>query len=217
MNTLKEYISGLRTDYGISELDEKTVDKNPFVQFEMWMEDAIARQTDEPNAMVLATVTSGGKPSARIVLLRGFDENGFVFYTNYQSNKGQDLNVNPSACLHFFWHKVQRQVIIKGTAEKIDTKSSDLYFNSRPRESQLGAWASDQSKPVESRKEIERKFSMYEEKYKNADVMRPPHWGGYVVKPSEFEFWQGRENRLHDRIHFSKDEKDKWKIQRLNP
>lgn len=217
MNNLKEFISGIRNDYGISELDEKTVNKNPFVQFEKWMEDAIASQSEEPNALVLSTVSASGKPSSRVVLLRGFDEDGFVFYTNYQSKKGQDLSVNPHACLNFFWHKVQRQVIIKGSAEKIDVKASDLYFNSRPRESQIGAWASDQSKPVESRKEIEKKFSMFEERYKNTDVLRPPHWGGYIVMPAEFEFWQGRANRLHDRILFSKQGSGEWKIQRLNP
>lgn len=180
------------------------------------MQDAIDAKTGEPNAMTLATVDANGFPEARVVLLRGVDKNGFSFFTNYKSAKGRELFTG-KACLNFFWIELARQVRIVGTVKKVSAKESDDYFNSRPRESQISAWTSNQSEVIGSRDELENKYALLEKKFQNKKVPRPSYWGGYAVKPIAIEFWQGKQNRLHDRILYSKLKTGKWKIERLSP
>jgi pyridoxamine 5'-phosphate oxidase len=216
MSKIQDILNSLRREYSMLELDEKSVMKNPFKQFEFWMEQAIEAKLDDLNAMSLATADAKGKPDVRVVLLKSFDSNGFVFYTNYKSEKAKQIEKNKYAALNFFWVDLQRQVRINGTLKKTSAAESDEYFATRPRESQLGAWASTQSAVIKNRQVLDDRFLYYFEKYKGSDVPRPPQWGGYILKPSRIEFWQGRENRLHDRILFERNKED-WKISRLSP
>ena len=209
-------ISSIRKDYQLKSLSETDVHSDPIIQFSQWWEDALTSKIDEVNAMALSTVTPEGKPSARIVLLKGFDEHGFVFFTNYESEKGVHLSINPFASLVFFWKELERQVRIEGPCEKISAEESDLYFHSRPLGSRIGAWASPQSRVIEGRKDLEDNLKTLEGRFTTEDIPRPPHWGGFVVIPETIEFWQGRSSRLHDRIVYNKGEEG-WSIVRLAP
>lgn len=209
-------IADIRKEYKQRSLDESDVVKDPVQQFSKWWEEAINSGIDEVNAMTLATADATGKPSARIVLLKGMDENGFVFFTNYNSHKGEDIAANPFASLVFFWKELERQVRIEGTISKVSAEESDAYFNSRPAGSRIGAWASPQSKVIASRQVIEKKVQELEKDFDGKTIERPQHWGGYVVMPQVIEFWQGRPSRLHDRIRYTKVENG-WKIERLAP
>ena len=210
-------IADLRKDYTLQGLSVSDVNPNPFIQFKQWFDQALTAQLPEPNAMTVATVTPDGKPRARMVLLKGFDERGFVFYTNYNSHKGQELAQNPQASLVFWWAELERQVRICGRTEKASESESDEYFYSRPLNSRLGAWASNQSEVIESREVLEQRMQELQIKYQNQDVKRPPHWGGLRVIPTEIEFWQGRSNRLHDRLLYTRLDDGSWKIVRLSP
>lgn len=209
-------IADIRKEYKQRSLDESDVVKDPVQQFSKWWEEAINSGIDEVNAMTLATADATGKPSARIVLLKGVDENGFVFFTNYNSHKGENIAANPFASLVFFWKELERQVRIEGTISKVSAEESDAYFNSRPAGSRIGAWASPQSKVIASRQVIEKKVQELEKDFDGKIIERPQHWGGYVVTPQVIEFWQGRPSRLHDRIRYTKVENG-WKIERLAP
>lgn len=210
-------IRDLRQDYRSSFLLENEVDENPFQQFSKWFNDAIKAQVLEPNAMTLATASKEGIPSARIVLLKDFNEKGFTFYTNYNSCKAQQLDNNPLAALIFFWGDLERQVRIEGVVEKVNTSEAEDYFQSRPKGSQLGAWASPQSEIIPDRTFLEKNLNQLSEKYKDNDVPKPEHWGGYRVIPTSIEFWQGRSNRLHDRLLYKQNKDRSWKIVRLAP
>jgi len=210
-------IAQIRKEYMLESLDEKDIAQDPIEQFERWWDNAINSGIDEINAMTLATVNAKGAPSARIVLLKGYDRNGFIFYSNYLSNKAKDLDTNPLACLVFFWKELERQVRIEGVVEKISFEKSDEYFSGRPHGSQIGAWASSQSKVVPSRDALEKSMLDAEIKFAEKAVPRPDHWGGYIVKPLSIEFWQGRPNRLHDRIIYSLESEEGWRIERLAP
>jgi pyridoxamine 5'-phosphate oxidase len=209
-------IADIRKDYKLQTLLEADVATDPFVQFGKWWYEAINSAIDEVNAMTLATVDKNNIPSARIVLLKGYDKNGFVFFTNYQSHKGEQLLQNPNACLVFFWKELERQIRITGTVEKISGEESDAYFSSRPAGSRIGAWASPQSSVIANRTVIEEKSKELEKQFGNNTIPRPPHWGGYIVKPIQIEFWQGRASRLHDRIQYTLQE-GSWIIERLAP
>ncbi len=209
-------IADIRTDYKLRSLDEADVTTEPIEQFTRWWDEAVNSHIDEVNAMVLATANSAGIPSARVVLLKGYSEQGFVFFTNYDSQKGKELADNPHAALVFFWKELERQVRIEGIIEKTGAAESDTYFLSRPEGSRIGAWASPQSAVIANRQVIENKFLLYEEKFSKEPVSRPPYWGGYILKPSLIEFWQGRTSRLHDRIQYSLVD-NHWKIVRLAP
>ncbi|MCW3101723.1 MAG: Pyridoxamine 5-phosphate oxidase [Bacteroidetes bacterium] len=215
MDDIRNYINSLRHDFLKESLDEKDVHKNPVTQFSKWFREAVDAKVNEPNAMSLSTVSAEGKPSSRIVLLRNFDESGFVFYTNYTSRKGEEIMANPNAALLFFWPELERQVRIEGVLKKQTEADSDLYFNSRPRGSRLGAWTSTQSKVIANRTVLDEEYAKLDKKYRG-EVPRPPHWGGYVLAPRSIEFWQGRPSRLHDRILYTL-ENDDWKIERLAP
>lgn len=217
MEDLRLYINTLRHDFSKQTLDEKDVNSNPILQFEKWFKEAVDAKVNEPNAMTLSTATKEGKPSARILLLRNFNESGFVFYTNYTSRKGIEIENNPQAALLFFWPELERQVRIEGILEKQSQKDSDIYFNTRPRESKLGAWSSAQSSKIESRKVLDENYKNYSEKFPNENVPRPDFWGGYNLKPNTIEFWQGRPSRMHDRILYSKNKNGSWIIERLAP
>ena len=217
MNNLKSYIKLLRNEFTSSVLEEANVSKSPFIQFAKWLQNAVDAGVMEPNAVTLATSSKEGFVDARIVLLRDFSTKGFSFFTNYNSIKGREIRHNKKACLNFFWPELQRQVRIKGTIEKLSPRASDQYFNSRPRESQIAAWASHQSEKLINRNELENRFKEYEKKFSGRNIPRPPHWGGYSLKPIHVEFWQGRMSRLHDRIVYEKSRNNKWIIQRLNP
>jgi pyridoxamine 5'-phosphate oxidase len=207
----------MRRAYGLGELLEEQVDADPVVQFTRWLENAVAAGIAEPNAMVLATVNGDGRPSARTVLLKGLDERGFVFYTNQQSRKADELAVNPHCAVVFPWHAMERQVRIEGTASKLPADEVDAYFGSRPRGSQLGAWASQQSQPVESREELDLQYASYERQWpEGTEIATPYFWGGYRIRPEVFEFWQGRTGRLHDRLAYRRTG-DSWQLQRLQP
>jgi len=197
-------------------LKKSDVDPNPIKQFAKWYDEATAAGIAETDAMTLATATKNGKPSARIVLLKGFDDRGFVFFTNYESRKAKDLAENPRACLVAYWLPIKRQVRIEGTVEQISEDESEDYFQTRPLGSRIGAWASDQSEVVESREALEKRYAALSERY-GEDVPRPPHWGGYRIQPSLIEFWQGRDNRLHDRLRYRLQADGTWVIERLGP
>jgi pyridoxamine 5'-phosphate oxidase len=209
-------IADIRRDYMKATLSEDIVDQDPFRQFTEWWIEATRAEIDEVNAMTLSTVSEGGRPAARIVLLKGYDENGFVFFTNYESRKGLDLKLNPYASLLFFWKELERQVRIDGPCEKVPDAESDEYFYSRPEGSRIGAWASPQSQVISSRDVLDQNIIELENRFQGKTVPRPPHWGGYRVRPDQLEFWQGRPSRLHDRILYTR-EAAGWKIDRLAP
>jgi len=211
------HIADIRRDYSHKSLSEKDVHEDPIKQFAKWWDEATHSKIDEVNALTIATASADGLPSARVVLLKGFNEKGFVFFTNYESYKGKHLAENPKACLVFFWKELERQVRVTGLVEKISAKESDLYFNSRPEASRIGAWTSPQSRVIESRHWLDEKFNELVNKMEGTEIPRPPFWGGYLVKPVEIEFWQGRPSRLHDRILYSLEEGGTWKIERLAP
>ncbi|MES2332075.1 MAG: pyridoxamine 5'-phosphate oxidase [Bacteroidota bacterium] len=213
---MQRSISDIRTDYKLRSLDEADVAADPIAQFTSWWDEAVNSKIDEVNAMTLATVNSEGRPSARIVLLKGFDEKGFVFFTNYQSKKGKELEENPHAALVFFWKELERQVRIEGGIEKISEEDSDAYYHSRPIGSRIGAWASPQSEVIDGRDVLENNLKALEKKFETGAIPRPGHWGGYILRPSVIEFWQGRSSRLHDRIQYSLKESG-WVIERLAP
>ncbi|KAG4069292.1 hypothetical protein HA402_012145 [Bradysia odoriphaga] len=214
---LNQKIADLRKDYQLASLDESDVAAYPLPQFGKWWDEAIGSEIDEANAMTLATSTPDGRPSARIVLLKSFDEDGFLFFTNYESRKGQELAQNPHVTLLFFWRELQRQVRIEGTVSKAPVSVSNEYYNSRPQGSRIGAIASPQSKVIPGRSFLEEQVDQVAAKYQQEAPQRPDYWGGYVVKPQVVEFWQGRSSRLHDRILYTLAPDGSWKIERLAP
>jgi pyridoxamine 5'-phosphate oxidase len=233
-------IADLRREYNLSGLRRADADADPVVQFKLWFDQAAGerasgrlrrffigiyksfllltgKETVDINAMTLATADKEGRPSARIVLLKGVDQRGFIFFTNYDSRKGQELTDNPQAALVFFWADQERQVCVRGQVSKLPPEESDAYFQSRPRGSKLGAWASKQSQPVPDRAALEADWRQTEARYPGPEVPRPPHWGGYVLAPATIEFWQGRPNRLHDRLRYTRQPDGRWLIERLSP
>ncbi|MCC9135370.1 pyridoxamine 5'-phosphate oxidase [Pontibacter silvestris] len=215
---LKHNIADIRINYSKQALTEESVSSNALDQFQSWLEEAIQAQADEATAMVLSTVNDEGKPSARVVLLKGVSETGLLFYTNYSSRKGQELAQNPYAALTFFWPVLERQVRIEGVVVKVAPQLSDEYYHSRPKGSQIGAWASPQSQEIESRELLEERDKQFTEQFAALDeIPRPEHWGGYELQPERVEFWQGRPNRLHDRIVFELLDNSNWQIKRLAP
>lgn len=215
---MKLDIKDLREEYSSEPLDISDVDPDPFLQFRHWFKEALNSDLPEPNAMVLSTITEDGRPAARVVLLKEFNAEGFVFFTNYHSRKGRELAKNPQACLVFNWLELQRQVRVEGQAEMIPAEASTAYFQSRPRGSQIGAWASPQSRPLSSRKVLEDRLIELGEKYGDFEALpRPDHWGGYLVRPRLIEFWQGRPSRLHDRIEYRRQPDGSWQRLRLAP
>jgi pyridoxamine 5'-phosphate oxidase len=209
-------IADLRREYARARLDETDVSPDPFAEFARWFAEAQAAEAAEANAMVLATASPDGRPSARMVLLKGFDERGFVFFTDYRSRKGEELEANPYAALAFHWGELERQVRIEGTVTRTSPEESELYYRTRPLGSRLGAWVSHQSRTIASREVLEAKLREVEQRFDGRDLPLPPHWGGYRVRPECFEFWQGRESRLHDRIRYLR-EGEGWRIGRLSP
>lgn len=217
MSTFGGSLTDLRKDYSRDVLDEREVDPNPIRQFAIWFEQAREVMRHEPNAMTVATASANCEPSARMLLLKGFDERGFVFFTSYISPKAHDLDENPRAALLFYWPELERQVRISGQAERLPREESDAYFQSRPRGSQIAAIVSRQSQPVESRQALADAFAELEARYDGQPIPRPEHWGGYRVRPVWIEFWQGRPNRLHDRIRYTRQPDGTWRIERLMP
>lgn len=216
MDLSKQELQNLRQDYKAAQLADQDIDPNPFQQFGNWFNEAVKAQLYEPNVMTLATADRFGKPSARIVLLKEFNENGFVFYTNYNSKKGQDLVENPQASLVFFWAELERQVRIDGLVTKVDAATSDAYFHSRPIGSQIGATASPQSSVLSNRELLEEKVAELTKTFEGQEIPRPEHWGGYLIEPTHIEFWQGRPSRLHDRLSYDLID-GSWIINRLAP
>jgi pyridoxamine 5'-phosphate oxidase len=210
-------IADIRKDYRLQSLLEKDITNNPVDQFTKWWKDAEHAQIEELNAMTLATASADGVPSARIVLLKGFDKKGFVFFTNYNSYKGKQMEENPRACLVFFWKELERQVRITGIIEKTSNEENDAYFNSRPFGSRVGAASSPQSEIIESRDWLDEREKNLRAQYAQKEITRPSHWGGYRIKPVTFAFWQGRPNRMHDRIQYTLQEDAQWKVERLAP
>ena len=210
-------IASIRRNYSQKSLSEDSIEKSAIAQFDKWWQEAIASGIDEVNAMTLATASADGIPSARIVLLKGFSDKGFIFFTNYNSYKGKQLSENPKACLVFFWKELERQVRITGVVQKLSAAESDEYFYSRPLGSQIGAAVSPQSTIIDSREWLEEKYREIEEKSVSEKIERPSHWGGFMVMPVLIEFWQGRPSRLHDRIEYSLQENGEWKAERLAP
>jgi pyridoxamine 5'-phosphate oxidase len=208
-------IAQLRKNYTFGQLSETEVSPNPLTLFQVWFDQAIKAECPEPNSMTLATSDKAGNPSARIVLLKGADENGFSFFTNYESQKGKELAVRPQAALLFHWHELERQIRIQGVVERVSAAESDEYYHSRPSASRIGAWASPQSSAIPNRDFLEEAEKRFKEELGDAPP-RPAHWGGYRLRPTEMEFWQGRPSRLHDRIHYKLDGST-WKVSRLAP
>ena len=215
MENINDFLQHSRHQYDKGILTENNLNENPILQFEIWMKEAIEANVPEPNAMDLCTV-SDNSPSSRIVLLKGIEKDGITFFTNYESKKGTDMLNNPHVSVNFFWQIQARQVRIQGKVEKISPEDSDLYFKTRPRESQIGAWASAQSSIIKSRKELDDNIESLLDQYKNSEIPRPPHWGGYLLKPTKIEFWQGRPNRLHDRFQYELTNAG-WMVFRLAP
>jgi pyridoxamine 5'-phosphate oxidase len=207
----------LRKEHRRSSLTENDLAPDPFRQFASWFDEATEKGVPESNAMTLATATPDGRPSARVVLLRGADERGFTFFTNYESRKARELEANPFAAVVFFWHDLERQVRIEGQVERVSSEESDRYFHSRPKGARIGAWASPQSQVVASREILESRFLEFENLHPDQVVPRPPNWGGYRLVPHSFEFWQGRPNRLHDRLRYARSPGGAWIIERLAP
>lgn len=214
---MNKEIADIRIEYSKKSLNENEIDKNPINQFTVWWQEALASQFEEVNAMTLATVDGLNIPHARTVLLKAYNEKGFVFFTNYNSAKGSQLQHNAHACLLFFWKELERQVIITGITEKTTAEESIAYFNSRPEGSKIGAWASAQSVAVAGKAWLKETFDYYRERFKHGEIPRPPHWGGYRVKPYRIEFWQGRPSRMHDRLQYTLQDDGDWKIERLSP
>ena len=210
-------IADMRKEYMWGGLSEADVDADPMRQFETWFQQASATNLPEPNAMTLATATADGQPSARVVLLKAFDADGFTFFTNYDSRKGRDLSANPHAALLFFWPELQRQVRIEGTVERVSASESDAYFHNRPLGSRLGAWASRQSEVIPNREVLEQRVCELTQRYPDGETPRPPHWGGFRVRPRSIEFWQGRPDRLHDRLRYQRLQLAGWRLERLSP
>lgn len=210
-------LADLRTEYKKGSLDESEVNKDPFEQFDFWFKQAVKSQIPEVNAMAIATASKEGIPSVRMVLLKNYDEHGFVFFTNYESAKGKNISENPFASLLFFWEPLERQIRITGKVEKVSPLESLEYFRTRPVDSQLGAWTSHQSSILTARSVLEAAFKKMLEDFKNKQIPLPPHWGGYRIVPDTFEFWQGRASRLHDRIGYKKNPEGSWTIFRLSP
>jgi pyridoxamine 5'-phosphate oxidase len=217
IRTLIVTISDARKDYARSSLHEENLDPDPIRQFALWFDEATKSAVPEPNAMTLATCTVDGRPSARIVLLRGVDERGFAFFTNYESRKARELDSNPWAALVFFWHDLERQVRVEGRVERVSAEDSDVYFHSRPESSRIGAWASPQSQVIPSREALEERFGDLENRFADGAISRPTNWGGYRLVPDTVEFWQGRPSRLHDRLRFTRRQHGDWLIERLAP
>jgi len=210
-------IADMRKEYSHKNLTETEIQSDPIKQFNLWLQDTLEAKIVEPNAMTLATASADGIPSARTVLLKGFSEKGFIFFTNYNSFKGQQLAENPKACLVFFWKELERQVRITGIVKPTSEQENDAYFFSRPHESQVGAIASPQSQVIESRRWLDDRYNKLNEETEGKELKRPPHWGGYLVTPIIVEFWQGRPGRLHDRIQYTLQDDGNWKIERLAP
>ena len=210
-------LAAIRKVYQLQSLLESEVDNNPIKQFETWWQQAIESKIEEPNAMTLATSTKSARPSARTVLLKGIHESGFVFFTNYKSRKGKEIEENPFVSLLFFWKEMERQVRIEGVIKKVSAEESDQYFSSRPRESRIGAWCSPQSSVIENREYLQKNKKKYNSLFESEEIPRPEFWGGYIVVPERMEFWQGRPGRLHDRLLYSLNKNNLWKIERLAP
>jgi len=210
-------LAHIRKDYILHSLNIEDVAEDAIQQFDHWWQDAIKSEILEVNAMTLATASADGLPSARIVLLKGYNATGFQFFTNYESFKGKQLLENPRACLVFFWKELERQIRITGLVEKLTEKESSEYFRARPEGSRIGAWASPQSEIIESSEWLVQQVGQYEKKFSDSEIPRPPHWGGFMVRPVTIEFWQGRPNRLHDRLQYTLQESGNWKIERLAP
>ncbi len=216
IDEITEELRVMRRVHDETGLRRDQLEDDPFQQFGIWMQDAIDAGLELPNAMTVATADAAGRPSARVTLLKGFDEHGFVFYTNFESRKGQDLAANPYAALVFYWHDLGRQVRIEGPVERVPEEEAVDYFESRPLGSRIGAWASPQSRPIADRSELESLAHDAEARFNGSEVPKPPHWGGYLVVPERIEFWKGRPNRLHDRFVFERDG-DGWKVGRIAP
>ncbi len=216
-NPVSISLADLRAEYTQAGLEQRDLDRNPLLQFQKWFEQALKAEIREPNAMVLATVSAGGEPSIRIVLLKGVDERGFTFFTNYRSRKAIELQANPHGALNFPWIDLERQVNVIGNVTKVPAQESEAYFKSRPRGNRLGAWASRQSEVIVDRSVLEKRMQEVEAKYAGGDIPLPSDWGGYRLKPLEIEFWQGRPNRLHDRFRYLLQADNSWRIDRLSP
>ena len=216
LEEVRNYINSVRRDFASKPLTQDLLHENPMEQFAIWMEEAVNAQILDPYAMCISTVGEDGKPSSRIVYWRDVEDGGFVFYTNYNSHKGREISKNNQVALNFHWTEVERQIRIEGTVERASEEVSDLYWSKRPRESQLGAWASAQSQAISGTEELAQGLEVAKQKFEGVDVPRPPHWGGFTVKPTRVEFWQGRPSRLHDRFIYSKNGDD-WEIGQLSP
>lgn len=216
MDELKKHIVKLREDFTKSTLDESVLNPLPHLQFESWLSEAVSAEVPEVQAMTLSTVSPENKPSSRVVYLREFEEGRFWFYGNYESKKGSHLQHNPNACLNFFWPQLERQIRIEGTVSRCEASYSDQYFNARPTESKLGAWASAQSRPLSGRQELEKAVESYRTRFDKEEINRPPYWGGWVLQANYYEFWQGRKSRLHDRLCYQW-KNNSWEISRIAP
>lgn len=214
---MSDSIASIRREYALASLSEADIDPNPLAQFQKWFSEALQAAIDDVNAMVLSTVDASNKPHARVVLLKGFENGRFTFFTNYLSHKGQEMDGNPNASLVFYWKELQRQVRIEGPVNRVSEEESTRYFASRPVDSQLGAWASQQSEVLENREVLESRFHQFKTQFQDAPIPKPPHWGGYALNPAKIEFWQGRQNRLHDRFQFVVQPDGQWLRLRLNP
>jgi pyridoxamine 5'-phosphate oxidase len=214
---LRQFIHSDRRDFVSDPLDELHVQSDPVLQFAHWFEDAVRQKLTDPYAFLLATACSDGFPAARVMYMRDFTQRGLTFFTNYESEKGRHLAENPRASCVFFWSELHRQVRLSGPVEKVSPKESDEYFMSRPRQSRIGAWASAQSSVIDGRQVLDARMAQYTQQFEGAEVTRPPHWGGFIVKPVRIEFWQGRESRLHDRLLFERQGDGPWRMVRLSP